>query len=165
MKTALDVHRLLLSHDVHHEILRLPRVVLQSDEIPEVLGVDPEQGVSVRVYVAGGRFVAVAIPCGREPELTALLRAIGTRTLRSATAQEINESTDYAAGLVAPLLLPRDMPLYADARLGRHDIVYTATGETGTALGIATADLLVTSGARVANLSSSLADMSVQLEV
>jgi prolyl-tRNA editing enzyme YbaK/EbsC (Cys-tRNA(Pro) deacylase) len=165
MKSALDLHRELLGKDVPHEIIRLPRVVLHADEIPDVLGVPQDQCVTVRVYVSGRRMVAVAVPAGRHPLPTALADCIpGGSALRPATPQEVNEATDYAAGLVAPLLLP--VPLYADARLGSHAVLYTATGDTGTALGIATADLLVSSGARVAALTTpSLAEVGVDLEV
>jgi prolyl-tRNA editing enzyme YbaK/EbsC (Cys-tRNA(Pro) deacylase) len=154
VKGALDIHRELLGRDVRHEILRLPRAVLDADEIADVLGIDAEQTVKVRLYVAGRQMIAVAVPSGRPTQLEALIRTAGSRTVRPATAREINESTDYAAGLVAPLLLPKDMPLFVDTRIGRNDVVYTATGDTGTALGISTADLLVTSRARVADLTS-----------
>jgi prolyl-tRNA editing enzyme YbaK/EbsC (Cys-tRNA(Pro) deacylase) len=169
MNGALDIHRELLGRDIRHEIIRLPRVVLQADEIADVLGIDPDHVVSVRLFVADERVIAVAVPSSRRPLTSSVLQAAGARTLRDATAQEINESTRYAAGLVSPLLLPPDLPLFVDARLGRHDVLYTATGESGTALAIATADLLVTSAARVADLTSpSLADslaVSIDLEV
>ena len=166
MKGALDIHRELLGRDVPHEIVRLPRVVLDADQIPDALGIDPDQAVKVRLYVTGRGMIAIAAPSGRVPQREALLRAAGSASLRRATAHEVNEATDYAAGLVAPLLLPDEVPLFVDARVGRHDVVYTATGDTGTALGIATADLLVTSGARVADLTGvSLADIVLDLEV
>jgi prolyl-tRNA editing enzyme YbaK/EbsC (Cys-tRNA(Pro) deacylase) len=166
MKGALDVHRELLSRDVPHEIIRLPRVALQADELPEVLGIEADQCMTVRVYVADEQMFAVGLQSGRSPELDALLRATGARTVRPATAQEVNEATDYAAGLVAPLLLPAEVPLFVDAAVGRNDVVYTATGDTGTALCIATAQLLVTSRALVADLTTvSLADVVIDLEV
>jgi prolyl-tRNA editing enzyme YbaK/EbsC (Cys-tRNA(Pro) deacylase) len=169
MKSALDIHRELLSRDVPHEILRLPRVVLDAEELAQALGVDPDQTVKVWIYVAGDLMIAVAVPSGEAIRPEAVARLTGSREVRPATAQEINESTDYAAGLVAPLLLPKDMPLFVDARIGRHDVVYTATGDTGTALGIPTAELLVTSSARIADLTGqSLADSlaeALRLEV
>lgn len=169
MNGALDIHRELLGRDIRHEIIRLPRVILQADELADLLGVDPDQVVTVRLFVADDQVIAVAVPSGRWPVTRSVLRATGARTLRDATAQEINESTRYAAGLVSPLLLPLDLPLFVDARLGRHDLLYTATGESGTALAIPTADLLVTSGARVADLTGvSLADsldVPIDLEV
>ena len=166
MKTAMDVHRYLLDRGVVHEIVRLPRPVLQAEDLPRALGVPADQCMTVRIYVAGTRTVAVGLPVGVPPQLEALLRAVGSRTLRAATGQEVNAATDYTAGLVPPLPLPGDVPLYVDARLGRYDVVYTATGDSGTALGIRTAELLVSSRARVADLTSpSLADVVVDLEV
>lgn len=169
MNGALDIHRELLGRDVRHEIIRLPRVVLHADEIADALGIEPDHAVVVRVFVADDQLIAVAVPSGQTPITSSVLRATGARTLRDATSQEINESTRYAAGLVSPLLLPPELPLFVDARLGRHELLYTATGESGTALAISTADLLLTSAARVADLTSvSLADalaVSIDLEV
>ena len=166
MKGALDIHHALLDREIPHDILRLPRVVLDAEDIPELLGIDADQAVSVRLFVADGQMIAVAMPSGRTPQTQAILKAAGARALRPATAQEVNESTDYAARLVAPMLLPPDMPLYIDARVGRNDTVVTATGDTGTALSIATADLLVATRAKVADLSGvSLADIVLDLEV
>jgi prolyl-tRNA editing enzyme YbaK/EbsC (Cys-tRNA(Pro) deacylase) len=173
MKGALDIHRELLGREILHEIVRLPRVVLNADEIPDVLGIDAGQVVSVRLYVAGTRVLAAAVPADQVPDLEAVRQAAGVARIRPATIQEVNEATEYAAGLVAPLLLPVDISLYADPRLGRHDVVYTATGDTGTALGIGIAELLVATGARIADLvSPSVIDvtdarpgLTVELEV
>jgi prolyl-tRNA editing enzyme YbaK/EbsC (Cys-tRNA(Pro) deacylase) len=166
MKGALDVHRELLSRDVPHEIVRLPRSIVQADELPAALGVDPDRCMTVRVFVAGERMVAVGLPAGREPQLGALLRAVGSPTLRAATTQEVNAATDFAAGLVPPLPLPTSMPFFVDAQVGRNEVTYTATGDTGTALGIATGELLLAVGARVADLTTpSLAELVVDLEV
>jgi prolyl-tRNA editing enzyme YbaK/EbsC (Cys-tRNA(Pro) deacylase) len=153
MKGALDVHRELLTRDVPHEIVRLPRVVLHADEIPEALGLPQAQCLALRMYVADGDLIAVGVPAGATPDPTALLAALGTRSLRPATAQEVNARTDYAAGLVSPVLLPDDVPLYVDASVGLSDVLYAPTGDTGTVLGIRTGDLLVLTGARVADLS------------
>ena len=38
MKDALDVHRSLLAREVPHEVIRLPRLVLSADEIPDAIG-------------------------------------------------------------------------------------------------------------------------------
>ncbi len=164
MKGALDIHRELLGRDIPHEICLLQRSIQQADELAEVLGVEPDQAVRVNLYVTDDEMIAVAVPSGRTLQVEALLRAAGSRTIRLATAQEVNEATDYAAGLVAPLLL--NVPLLVDARIGRNEMVYTATGDTGTALGISTADLLMASRARVADLTTiSLADIVLDLEV
>jgi prolyl-tRNA editing enzyme YbaK/EbsC (Cys-tRNA(Pro) deacylase) len=138
-----------------------------------VLGIDPDQVVRVRLYVAGDRMIAAAVPADRVPDPEAVRLAAGVTLVRPATTQEINEVTEYAAGLVAPVLLPHHVSLYADPRLGRHDVVYTATGDTGTALGIGVGALLVATGARVADLLTPAvvdlgdprAGLTVELEV
>jgi prolyl-tRNA editing enzyme YbaK/EbsC (Cys-tRNA(Pro) deacylase) len=165
MKGALDVHRELLARDVPHEIVRLPRVVLQADELPDALALSPQRCVAVRMYVADGDLVAVAVQAGHTPDPTALLAALGCRALRPASAEEVNRRTDYAAGLVCPVLLPGDVPLYADADLGSHDVLYAPTGDTGTALGIRTGDLLVVSGARIADLARPLTEIVLVLDL
>ncbi len=153
MKGALDIHRELLARDIPHEIVRLPRLVLNADEIPDALGLTADQCVAVRMYVVDRELVAVGVPAGQTPDPTALLSTFTAGSVRPATAQEVNSRTDYAAGLVSPVLLPDDVQLYVDAALGASDVLYTPTGDTGTALGIRTGDLLVVTGARVADLS------------
>lgn len=149
MKGALDIHRELLARDVPHEIVRLPRAVLQADEIPDALGLDPTRCLTVRLFVGDGRLVAVAMPAGAVADHTDLGRQLGVGTLRPATAAETNQHTDYGAGLVSPLLLPDDVDLYVDASLAAYDVVYAPTGDTGTAIGIRTADLLGVTGGRL----------------
>ena len=50
MKDALAIHRWLLAHQIHHEIVRLPRPLTCSDELPLVLGVAPETCVHASVF-------------------------------------------------------------------------------------------------------------------
>jgi prolyl-tRNA editing enzyme YbaK/EbsC (Cys-tRNA(Pro) deacylase) len=165
MKGALDIHRELLARDVPHEIVRLPRVVLTADEIPDALGLAPALCLAVRMYVADGDLAAVGVPAGGTPDPAALLAALGARSLRPATAQEVNTRTDFAAGLVSPVLLPDDVPLLVDASVGSSDVLYAATGDTGTVLGIHTGDLLVVSGARVADLTTTpLAEVVLNID-
>ena len=152
MKDALDVHRFLLAAEVPHEVVRLPRLVLAADEIPEVLGLPPQRCVAVRVYQADERLAAILVRAGEQPHPGAVLAALGARSLRSAPGDLVNAATDFSAALVSPVLLPDTMDVLADACLGHADVVYTATGDGGTALGIPTRWLLTTSRARVAEL-------------
>jgi hypothetical protein len=96
----------------------------------------------------------VLVRSGDVPDPSSLLTAAGAGSLRPATSDEINEATDFAAGLVSPLCLPGDVLLLADAALGASDALYVPTGETGVALGIHLRDLLVTSGALVTTLTA-----------
>src|SRR3954452_13501181 len=152
MKDALAIHRDLLARGVPHEIVRLRRIILTADELPEALGLPPSQCVAVRVYEADGELVAVCVPAGATPAPSALLQATGARRIGVAPVDRINAETDFAGGLVAPLLMPDGVPVFADASLSAREVLYTPTGESGTALGIHSRDLLTVSGARVAGL-------------
>ena len=154
MKDALAVHRDLLGRGIAHEIVRLRHVVLGADDLPDALGLPPHKCLAVRMYDADDRLVAVCVPAGTIPAPAALLDATGARTIGVAPPDRVNAETDYAAGLVAPVLLPSDIPVLVDAGFGASEVVYTPTGDGGTALGIHVRDLLLTTRARVANLLS-----------
>lgn len=152
MKDALDVHRSLLAREVPHEIVRLPRPVLTADELPAALGLPADQCVAVRLYLADDRPAAVLTAATELPHPGAVLGALGARSLQVAPPGLVNRVTDFAAELVSPALLPDGLPVLADACVGHADVVYAATGDGGTALGIASRDLLTVSGARVTRL-------------
>lgn len=146
MKDALAIHRALLEWEAVHEIVRLPIALAHADELPKALGLAAERCLVTRVYACddvhrGRPFLAGAIvQAGERPAMEAVRLAVGAETVRPAHADVVNTVTEYAAGLVCPLLLPDDMPLLIDQRvvdgLPADDVVYTATGEASTALGI-----------------------------
>jgi prolyl-tRNA editing enzyme YbaK/EbsC (Cys-tRNA(Pro) deacylase) len=164
VKSALDVHRALLADAVPHEILRLRSPVLTADDLPRALGVPRTSCAAVRCYRTtedgGSAMVAVLVRAGDVPDPSSLLTALDVSSVRPATAAEVNEATDYAAGLVSPLCLPDDVLLLADAALGGSDVLYVPTGETGVALGIGVRDLLVASGAKVTTLTAGRLDVA-----
>jgi Cys-tRNA(Pro)/Cys-tRNA(Cys) deacylase len=157
VRGALDVHRELLARDVPHEVVRLPTRVTSADDLPAALGL--EQGcVTVRCYLVerSGRcsFAAVLVPAGAVPGPEALLDALGARSVRPARPEQVNATTDCAAGLVSPVGLPPDVEVLADTALERSATSYCALGEGGVALGIRTADLLEVVGGRTAVLTA-----------
>jgi Cys-tRNA(Pro)/Cys-tRNA(Cys) deacylase len=157
VRTALDVHRDLLARDVPHEIVRLGTRITCADELPQALGLTAGC-LAVRMHVADrrgrpARLVAVLVPAGALPEPVALLRALDADAARPATTAEVNAATDSPEGLVCPVGLPPEVEVLADAAVGGTEVVYTATGEGGVALGVRTRDLLVAVGARAATLT------------
>ena len=168
MKSALDVHRELLAAAVPHEIVRLRTSISTADQLPAVLGLEPASCAAVRCYVAhpeaargpgralaSSRLVAVLVQAGTTPDPLTLAAASGTGRLRLATVAEINRATDFAAGLVSPLSLPKDVLLLADAAVAEKEVLYVPVGEGRVVLGIRTADLLRACGARVAAFTTS----------
>ncbi|MCW2884016.1 MAG: hypothetical protein QOE54_1897 [Streptosporangiaceae bacterium] len=162
MKDALAIHRLLLERETLHEIVRLPRAIAHADELPEVLGLPPGRCLATRVYAFSTtssvqRFLAaVVVEAGSAPSWESLRRALGAHSVRPAPADLVNHATEYAADLVAPLLLPQSMKILIDQHIVNvlHDdgVAYTVTGEPCTALGIRTRDLFALSGAKPVDL-------------
>lgn len=161
MKDALAIHRMLLERETLHEIVRLPHAVANADELPGA-GLPAHRCLATRVYAftaserRKGYLAAVIVPAGSTVGTEPVRLALGARTIRQARADLINTVTEFAAELVCPLMLPESMTVLIDHRLTDRlrgdDVVYTATGEPWTALGIRTSDLHASSGAEPVDL-------------
>lgn len=157
MLGPLDIHQYLLEHDVHHEIVRLPRPAASAEHLAEVLGVTPRRCLAIHPFHAftpdGDVLVLVLSPADEEPGTSTLMAALHD-LLRDrlgpdakfsvAGAALVSRRTDYFAGHLAPLLLPADVIVVSTRGVLdlSTSIIYTATGDGGTALGIGATDLL-----------------------
>ncbi|MFI6500038.1 aminoacyl-tRNA deacylase [Nonomuraea typhae] len=147
MKDALAIHRWLLAHQVQHEIVRLPRPMTCADELPETISAAPSRCVAVTVFEAvtglGREAVAVVSTVAAPPKPGVVGGLLGARKVHPAPAFLVNAVTDYAAGLVCPLLLPPGLTVLVDDRLKPdNQPIFLATGERHTALTMRAFDLL-----------------------
>ena len=156
MINALTLHHLLIESGTQHEIVHLPRAVSSADQLPEVLRLPTRRCLAVRMYDVGGVLTAVIVRAGSAPSPEALREVTGSRCVKPLRGDLVNSVTGYAAELVAPLALPPGIEVYADEAVVRdvdHDVVvYTATGESCTALGIRLLDLFTLLDAKPAAL-------------
>ncbi len=160
MKDALAIHRWLLAHQVHHEIVRLPRAMTCAEELPELLAASPATCVGVTVFEVTTRIgrepVAVVTSVDSPPRPGVVGGLLGARRVRPASAFTVNSATDYAAGLVCPLLLPDKLTVLVDERLaGGTELVHTPTGERRTALLIRADHLLTLVSGKTIDLAQS----------
>lgn len=158
MKGPLDIHQHLLAHDVHHEIVRLRRTALHASSLAEALGIPRRLCVATYPFHAvtndGDTLVIVVAPADTPIDDAQMCRTLA-ETLRDkigrvavfapAGCDLVSRRTDYIASHVCPLLLPPDVIVVAHQSLAdlTTAIVYTATGDAGTALGLRALDLLV----------------------
>jgi prolyl-tRNA editing enzyme YbaK/EbsC (Cys-tRNA(Pro) deacylase) len=156
MNNVLTVHCTLLEKGIQHEIVQLPQTITSADQLPAALALPPPRCLAVRVYGVDDRYVAVIVAADTVPPAQVVREITGGQQARAADESEISSVTGYAAGLVAPLALPDEIPLYVDQALADsaddEAVVYTATGEPGTALGIRLLDLLADCAAKPAAL-------------
>src|ERR1700738_3601910 len=91
MKDALAIHRMLLERETLHEIVRLPRLIANADELPDVLGLPASQCLATRIYtsqaapgMAQGRSAqlpaAVVVTAGSASPDEAVRSALGARS-------------------------------------------------------------------------------------
>jgi prolyl-tRNA editing enzyme YbaK/EbsC (Cys-tRNA(Pro) deacylase) len=157
VNNVLTVHRMLLENGVQHEIVQLPQTITSADQLPAVLALPAQRCLAVRVYEVDDQHVAIIVPADMVPPVQLVREVTGGRHVRAADETEISSATGYAAGLVAPLALPDELLVYVDQAVtdSADDgaVVYTATGESGTALGIRLLDLLAGCAAKPAALS------------
>jgi prolyl-tRNA editing enzyme YbaK/EbsC (Cys-tRNA(Pro) deacylase) len=162
MIDALTLHRLLVESGTQHEIVHLARAISSADQLPEVLRLPPNRCLAVRMYDAGGVLTAVIVHAGSQPAAGALREVTGSRRVLPVPADRVNSATGYAAELVAPLALPDNVEFYADedvvCGLDNDVVVYTATGESGTALGVRLLDLFTLLEAKPAALTRPRSD-------
>jgi Cys-tRNA(Pro)/Cys-tRNA(Cys) deacylase len=157
MLGPLDIHHYLLAHDVHHEIVRLPRPAASAEHLAEVLGLAPRRCLAVHPFHAlttdADLLVLVLAPADFAPEAASLVMLLSevlrdrlgpNAVVTAAGADLVSSRTDYLAGHLAPLLLPPDVLVVATEGVVdlAATIIYTATGDGGTALGIGATDLL-----------------------
>lgn len=162
MMDALSLHRILLGAGVRHEIIHLHSSISAADQLPTVLELPSTRCLAVRMYETGGPgqdqvLIAVVVWAGRLPDIGDLRKITGRPSVRAAAEWTVNEVTGYAAGLVSPLAIPEAVQVYADENVisGLDDdiVVYTATGEPRTALGIRLLDLLALQAVKPAAFS------------
>jgi prolyl-tRNA editing enzyme YbaK/EbsC (Cys-tRNA(Pro) deacylase) len=159
MKDALSLHHLLLERQTVHEIVRLPRGISSADELPEVLGLPPGRCLCTRLYARPEEclLAAAIVPAGTWPAQEIVAESLNVATVALAGDDLVNEATGYAADLVAPLMLPEEVTMLVDQSVsGTDEIVYTATGEACTALGIRTWDLFSLCAAKPVAMACSL---------
>ncbi len=118
-----------------------------ADELPETISAAPSRCVAVTVFEAvtglGREAVAVVSTVAAPPKPGVVGGLLGARKVHPAPAFVVNAVTDYAAGLVCPLLLPPGLTVLVDDRLKPdNQPIFLATGERHTALTMRAFDLL-----------------------
>jgi prolyl-tRNA editing enzyme YbaK/EbsC (Cys-tRNA(Pro) deacylase) len=152
LRGPIDVTQALLEAGVAHEVVHLRRRIDDAAELPEVLGQPGTSCVAVRLYEADRGPVAALLPADRTAATTALARAVRSRRLRRPEPGRVSELTEFHPSLVPPFCLPGGVVAVADRALRDAEVLYTTTGDGGTALKVHAEDLFEVTGATVADL-------------
>jgi Cys-tRNA(Pro) deacylase len=99
-----------------------------AEDAARAVGVDPAQIVKSLVFVCDGRAVVVLVPGDRRADARKVARAVGAEQARVASRREVEATTGFAPGAVAPFPLPGVEQVLIDRSLLAHELVWVGGG-------------------------------------
>ena len=143
MPTPPPVSLALIELRIPHRVFVHPGPVSSLEQAAAERGQQPEQVVrSLLFRLEEGRYLMV-LAAGPAQISWAVLRAhLGVKRLTTADRDEVVTVTGYPIGAVAPFGLPAPMPILVDTSVTEQAEVSIGSGVRGTAVILATADLL-----------------------
>lgn len=97
-------------------------------EAARAAGCAPEQIVKSVVFVCDGRPVVALVPGNRRADAEKVARAAGAVAARVAVPGEVEQSTGFAPGAVAPFPLPHVERVLAERTLLAQPVVWVGAG-------------------------------------
>lgn len=125
-------------------------------EVATLLGQPVEQVYKTIVVLRDkGRPLLVMVQADREIDLRRLAKATGDKKLQPATLKEAEKLTGLQVGSISALaLLNKGFEAVIDAPALRLDRVYVSAGRRGLQIGLAVADLIQVTGAKVVSATT-----------
>jgi prolyl-tRNA editing enzyme YbaK/EbsC (Cys-tRNA(Pro) deacylase) len=105
------------------------------------VGCGLDQIVKSLVLVCGDVPVVALVPGDRRGDPTKIAHALGADSARVASAKEVESSTGFAPGAVAPFPLPNVHTVLMERSLLQHPLVWVGAGSSRHMLGIAPVEL------------------------
>ena len=140
---ATPVGRALAALGVSCREFRHPGPIASLEQAAAERGQRPGQVVRSILFRTGQDEYAMALVAGpQQVDWKALRRHMGQSRLTTATADEVRAVTGYEIGAVSPFGLPRPVRVLLDESVTREAEVSIGSGERGTTVILATADLL-----------------------
>ena len=127
--------------------------VFTSEEASRVRGTPIEAGAKALVLLAGDQPAQVVVPGHRRVDNARVRAALGTRTLRFATPEELLALTGCVPGAVPPFGNLFGLPVLVDEELTQRDEIAFNAGSNSVSIVMRCADFLQLSEARVHRLS------------
>jgi Cys-tRNA(Pro) deacylase len=118
----------------------------------EAIGCDLSQIVKSLVFVCDGMYVLALVPGDGRADEEKIAGAVGARTIRIATVDEVERATGFVAGAVAPFPQRAIAHALMESTLLQHEVLWIGAGSTVHMAAIAPGDLQRLARARTADL-------------
>jgi prolyl-tRNA editing enzyme YbaK/EbsC (Cys-tRNA(Pro) deacylase) len=128
------------------------------------VGCGLDQIVKSLVLLCDGRAVVALVPGDRRGDPAKVALAAGAESARVASPEEVEETTGFAPGAVAPFPLPRVETVFLDRTLLRHPIVWAGAGSPRHVVGLAPGELVRLARARPVDVVSNPTYHSTELK-
>lgn len=126
---------------LHIEVREFPEGTKTAADAAAAIGCDVAAIVKSLVFTVDGDPVVAFVPGDRRLDTSALAAVAGGEKVKRADLEVVREATGYAAGGTPPFGHARELRIFADEALRRHDPVWAAAGTPTTVFPISLADL------------------------
>ena len=116
------------------------------------VGCSPAEIVKSIVFVAGRSYVLALVPGDRRADDASVAEAVGARSVRVATADEVLAATGFEPGAVAPFPHRNVSRVLMERTLLQHDRVWIGAGSPRHMAGLAPGELQRVAQAEAADL-------------
>ena len=142
---------------IPHRVFRHTGQVTSLEQAASERGQVPGQVIRSIVFrLSEGRFAMALMASAAQISWPALRVHFGQSRLTMANADEVIEATGYRIGTVAPIGLPRPLPVVIDASVLVHEEISMGSGMSNTGIILKRDDLLkLLPEAQVGNFASS----------
>lgn len=122
-------------------------------EAAQAMGVDPARVFKTLLADVDGALVVGIVPVAGTLDLKALARAVGGKRAAMADPGLAQRATGYVVGGISPLGQRTRHTTVLDGSAQALDVVYVSGGRRGLDVGLAPADLVRLTGARIARIA------------
>lgn len=126
---------------LHIEVREFPEGTKTAADAAAAIGCDVAAIVKSLVFTVDDEPVVAFVPGDRRLDTTALAEVAGGGRVRRADLETVREATGYAAGGTPPFGHARELRVFADEALHRHDPVWAAAGTPTTVFPLSLAEL------------------------
>ncbi|MFN8045236.1 MAG: Cys-tRNA(Pro) deacylase [Dermatophilaceae bacterium] len=122
-------------------------------EAVEALGLPAEQMFKTLLVDTGAGLAVGVVPVSGQLDFKAMAQALGVKKVEMADPRIAERTTGYVVGGISPIGQKRSLPTVLDETAELFDVVYVSGGRRGLDIGVAPADLVRVTGAKVADIS------------